>query len=660
MNDAKAILERRLAQEIREREQLQAQLEAQTAQLDETSQRLETLLQRQEEWLHLRTEELSSALELAQSASQHKSYFLANMSHEIRTPMNAILGLTYLLQDTSLSPKQQDYLSKIQAAADNLLVIINDILDFSKIESGRLKLEQQSFSLREVLQRVHDVNYLAAEHKGIQLSVASDPDIPEHLLGDATRLGQILTNLVNNSVKFTHAGFVKLEARLIQVWRQKVHFELVVEDSGIGISVHQQHTLFDAFTQADDSTSRRYGGTGLGLSITRQLVDLMGGELELTSVLGEGSVFRLQLVLPTAQAREDYSVSKRFVEQTEGLDRTRVLVVEDNDVNRLIVKSLLEKLGVLVDTADNGQEALTAIANQSYQLVFMDLQMPVMDGFAATQAIRSRFGDDLPIVALTAHAMSGDYERSITAGMNDHITKPINPLELKEVLLRWCGHQGTLADAEQTLSIQVGQQVLPGLELEAALTRVGGDLEKYLALWRQHQRHYPSVEHTIHELCVGQDLDGLVAFGHTMKGVYSQLGASKLALTAALLEHIDGIGIELEGIVSRWRQELLELDHNLAKLYQEQAPKLSQSSERYAVDYEALLTALFSLQGLIFEGNSLALEHIKQLEPTSTLFSESIKAQLSRLHEHLENFDFDAAQSVLEVLIEECRQSSSS
>ena len=466
-------------------------------------------LKKTQEALERERMELVLAKEAAETASRTKSTFLANMSHEIRTPMNAILGLAYLALQRELPPAQRDSFVKIHAAATGLLSVINDILDFSKIEARKLDLEAAPFSLAEQVCSVLDIVRFKAREKGVDIFFQMDPRLNDigRLVGDADRLRQILINLLGNAVKFTDQGGVAFEVVLAcrdsvgdlsrgqnpfacgcnlcsnyalphsaggaragstpgsraasalasgtQAFMrgQSVTLCFTVQDTGIGIEPDVLAHLFQPFSQADGSITRRFGGTGLGLAISRQLVELMGGEIGVQSESGYGSLFYFRL--PFARAEQQAESPASALGDMGDLQGKRVLLVEDNDINQLIAQSLLEQAGMIVSVANNGQEAVLATDAEEFDLVLMDIQMPVMDGLEATRRIRERraqlraahrgevavvadvLRDSLPIVAMTAHAMSDDHAKSLAAGMNDHITKPIEPDVLFATLSRW-------------------------------------------------------------------------------------------------------------------------------------------------------------------------------------------------------------------------------
>jgi two-component system, sensor histidine kinase len=509
--------------------------------------------------LRLREQDMLLTIDLksrAEAANRAKSEFLANMSHEIRTPMNAIIGLGHLTLKTDLTERQRDYQNKIASSARSLLGIINEILDLSKIEEHKMELEPIDFDLVQVLSHLQEVIDVRAEEKGLATRYQVANEVPARLVGDPLRLRQILVILMDNAVKFSSQGEVLLAVSAVDLPSGSSRaLRFSVTDTGIGIAEEKISGLFQPFSQADSSTTRKYGGSGLGLSIAKGLLELMGSSMQVESRPGLGSTFSFQAVFGRSPLGDSQSYSEAAALREEPglsdlsasplqMNGVRILLAEDHPINRLVVRELLEHVGILVDTAVNGKEAVAAVAGVRlpYDAVLMDVQMPELNGYDATRAIRGLPGcASLPVIALTAHALVEERARCLAAGMDDHLAKPIDPALLYQTLARWIDTsalpQSSREEAPQLVKHAgrlPGQ--LPGLDLEAALERVSGDEELLLDILPQFAGQLSGVVEEMDGMLRSGRVEELRQQAHTLKGVAGNVGAMTLYASAAALD----------------------------------------------------------------------------------------------------------------------------
>ncbi len=733
---------------------------------------------------------LAKAKAEAEQANRFKSYFLANMSHEIRTPMNAIMGFSYLALQTEMTSRQYHYMDKIHSSSQALLGVINDILDFSRIEAGRLEVENVSFSLDEVYENLANITMIKAEEKGLELTFHHDPAAPDNLIGDPLRLGQVLTNLVGNAIKFTEQGEVRVSVDKERQEGQQVWLRFSVSDTGIGIPEEQISRLFGAFTQLDDSTTRRYGGSGLGLSICRHLVQLMGGEIEAQSTPGEGSTFSFRLPFalgdavahdltpdpdlrglralvvddnPSAReilaerltsftfdavtARNAAEAFQRLEEadreerpfklvlmdwrmpgvngveagrrikhggellhvpavilvtgygreevmrqaEAAGLDgflikpvspstlfdtvirilggvreegggvvhgvlgvgylKGHLLLVEDNTVNQQVAREILEGMGLEVEIAGNGREALDAVQGREYDLVLMDIQMPEMDGYEATRRIRAESRlQQLPVIAMTAHAMSGERERCLEAGMNEHVPKPIDPVRLFATLSRWLkpsdkAPERMIDEVDVTLP-----ENLPGIDLRWGLERIGGNKRLFRKLLGDFATNHGHALELVSRRLAEGDLDSARRELHTLKGVAGNIGALILQRETAQLEQALKVGKLQSGadLPISFRDAFTTLFDGLATLPENEEPPAASVIEGAGTADGDLHSLLRELRQMLIEGEPDAVKVLASIE--QLLIDEAQQEQLTRIATQIGDYDFDGAKSTLDTL----------
>jgi len=588
-----------------------------------------------------------------------KTRFFANMSHEIRTPMNAILGLTYLLKRNNPTPEQSERLDKIAVASRHLLSIINDILDFSKIENGTFTLEKMSFPVSAVLDHTRSLLEDAAKAKGLSITVDYD-NAPHWLIGDQTRLRQALLNYASNALKFTDQGTIALRCKLMEEpsGEQGVLIRFEVQDTGIGIAAEKISELFQAFRQVDASTTRKYGGTGLGLAITQRLAEMMGGSVGVESQVGQGSLFWFTARL---QKGEQVVVDTVGDAEQEIRDRhvgARILLVEDDPINQEVAKVLLIEAGLAVDIASDGQQAVDKVRENRYDLVLMDIQMPIMDGIEATQKIRLMPDrQELPILALTANIFEEYRHRCTEAGMNDFVGKPVDPIALFATMLKWLPKSTNISplifqsiptpasnSSISSTDLYARLIEIQGLDINRGLTSVRGKIDKYWPLLREFVQRHDDDMLTLKKQLNLHLIEEPTRIAHTLKGSAGTLGLVQIQAAAARLEAALSSG---ETNVTKLIDEIAEAQKILAS----QVGKIQNQDDAtpMAGDMMEASRILTELMPAIKEGDFKANQTMK--ENLSLLRASIDKVQMSYLESAINNYDYAKALQVAQEIL---------
>lgn len=522
----------RLAREKLARQQAENLLEEKAAALYEKNQQLISLTDDLEKQVANRTAQMQKARDEALQALKIKSDFIANMSHELRTPMNGVLGVLSILSHENLNEEQRELLETAQSSGEHLLMVINDVLDFSKIEADKVELVMAPLNIRSYLDNLCKSFQLQAKQKNLDFSLNIDSAIPNELVTDKLRLTQILTNLLSNALKFTLQGQVSVSFESKEVRETDGDFRLIVSDTGIGISPQNLNSVFAAFEQADTSITREFGGTGLGMSITKKLVDMFDGKITVSSELNSGTCFFVDISMQISGERQVVECAKSVDKNLAST--TRILLVEDNKINQLVAKKMLSNWGLQIEIEEDGQQAIDRLKKDTFDIILMDLQMPVKGGVAATKEIRSKglISSKTPIIAMTAHSTQEHIDECFDAGMQGHISKPIEIDKLQNILKQFVGDLD-ISNDETLLNRDI---IIHGINIQDGLKRLHGDWTLYYSLIKNFLTEHENLGNTLNALVKSNQANQTRELLHRIKGSGSNLGMTELAKSAAKLE----------------------------------------------------------------------------------------------------------------------------
>jgi len=606
---------------------------------------------------------LQAALQAAEEANLAKGRFLANMSHEIRTPINGVLGMLKLMESESLTREQQRYLQDASSSARLLLRVINDILDFSKIDAGKLRLVHGQFSLQDFARDISAILTMSAKSEAVELDISVDSEAPDQFIGDLQRLEQVVVNLGANALKFTAQGKVQVQVKLLRRTDQVARMAFSVTDTGIGIAAADLEHIFSGFSQADTANTRQFGGTGLGLAISQSLVRMMGGDIAVDSRPGQGSRFYFEIDLPLASQ----TPSRQIAGHADNPDRVmrlsgmRLLVVEDNVINQAVAQGLLTKEGAQVSVVDNGELAVEAVrtASPMFDAVLMDIQMPVMDGYAATQAIRQSLGlTDLPIIAMTANALPADRQACLAVGMNAHVAKPFDIQTLVGVLLSCRGQARLITAVTKPVSHAEGAAAATAVifEPQVAVARFGGDQGVYLIALRAFAKDISTLPSQLDTLLTQRNQVEAARLVHTIKGLSGTLGATAMAAHTTQLNaqlkaanSVDDIDREavIQALTTVTEHTATQIAGYLAEHSRLETPQLQR--ELTPDEHVKLVTEVRHLRTLLIQSDMAAVEAHDRLCQQALPTAYNLQA----LHDAMLNFDFpQAARACGDLLVQ--------